>query len=83
MATKPEIVKTFHTLTIWWADKVEKGEKLVLTNEDCHLTYKVKDSAVHIEWSEFDKDKPAFVCRRMTIPLYNVKFIEEIIEGDE
>ena len=83
MATKPEIVKTFHTLTVWWADKVEKGEKLVLTNEDCHLTYNVANSAVHIEWSEFDKDKPAFTVRRMTIPLYNIKFIDEIIEGDE
>ena len=82
MATKPEIVKTFNTLTIYWADKTAKGEKMVLTSETCHLTYKVKDSAIHIEWSEFDKDKPAFVVRRMTIPLYNIKYIDEIIEDE-
>jgi len=79
----PDTVKTYHTLTIWWADKIAKGEKMVLTNEGCQLTYKVKDSAIHVEWHEFHPQKPAYIVRRMTIPLYNVKYIDEIIEDEE
>jgi len=86
--TTPTIVKTFSKLTIYWSDakdkfKGESAEPLILSNDTCHLTYKVKDSAINIEWSEFVKDKPAFIVRRMTIPLYNVKYIDEIIEDEE
>ena len=84
MATKKDDTVTYYSrITVHFATKNLTMAPLILESDGDHLTYKTKDSMVTFEWSRFEKDKPAWVCRRIAIPLYNIAYAEEKIDRIE
>lgn len=76
----PDAATTYSRIVVHFNTLKVKMQPLELVSEGDQLTYKSKDSCITFEWTRFDKDKPAFVRRRVTIPTYNIAYAEEFIE---